>query len=410
MMKSAYDSAIIMLGVMTIVFVMFNLWAAVNLDEYLTGSSAEQAISIPVSHKDNSSMSQYYRKGPSGDKFHPSKWKPRLFAGVPMNWPPKHTKQLEHHFNAILDTWGKHVEILKFLVSEKALKDDPPENYPWVPRAIREDMLLGVPMKRSDGPKARNIWEKMWRTWKLVGEEYLDKADYFAKVDLDAFYFAENMKVYGAYLNPDEPWYMGHTLLQRWDSQNLVYNSGTTYVMSRETVRQLSIRLRDIPTVCDKCGGSQCADRAGAGEDPQTGGCLRDLGILPADTLDHQGRQRFNPFRPRDHLFSVDYHDDPKDWFWRYKGAIGKKQVKRDCCSPYPISFHNFKTNPALYDENALYELEYFFHTAPYESRIIGLDPPSGKLFQYDPNAIDFEIDEHRNNKRARENELLGKW
>mmetsp|Transcript_27360 Transcript_27360/g.48373 ORF Transcript_27360/g.48373 Transcript_27360/m.48373 type:complete len:451 (+) Transcript_27360:215-1567(+) len=347
-------------------------------------------------------------------QFHPHKWKPRIMAVVPMNWPPRKTPRIEQHFKAILDTWGGHADILKFLVGKKALEADPPtsDSYAWIPKEVRETHLLGVPMDRDDTPKSRNIWEKMWRTWNLVGKEYLDKADFFCKVDIDAFLIVENLRVYASYLNPDDPWYMGHTLYSRWGIQNLVYNSGTTYCMSREAVRQLSIRLDYIETTCDKCGGSQCLDRGGAGEDPQTGGCLRDLNILPADTLDSRGRQRFLPFRPRDHLFDVPYKADNKDWFWAYKGKMAQKQILKDCCSPYPISFHNFKTDPAaIYDKDALYELEYFFHSAPYESRIIGIDPPSGNLYQYDVAALDFQIDESTRDKRSHaKNEEIGLW
>mmetsp|Transcript_28626 Transcript_28626/g.45618 ORF Transcript_28626/g.45618 Transcript_28626/m.45618 type:complete len:280 (-) Transcript_28626:141-980(-) len=266
-------------------------------------------------------------------------------------------------------------------------------------------------MMRGESPKERNIWEKMWRTWKLAGTEYLNRAEYFVKVDWDSFLVAENLRVYGSYLNPDEPWYMGHTLFQRWRIQNLVYNSGTCYVLSREALRRLAIRLHDIKSVCKKCGGSQCLDREGAGEDPQTGGCLRDLGILPADTLDAKGMQRFLPFRPRDHLFRVEYTADQNDWFWAFKGKIGQKQVKENCCSPYPIAFHNFKTSPqAVWDKNALHEMEYFFHLAPYESRIIGMDPPSKKQYQYDPDVLDFELTKDGNTEMARPNEIIGTW
>ena len=365
-----------------------------------------------ASEQQERSVRRRVQKSNTTGRFHPSAWKPRLMAVVPISWPPKFNPRIEQHFAAILDTWGSHVDILRFLVSETELRKHPPEQFKWLPKPIRSgQLILGVPMKRGDDPQSRNIWEKMWRGWKRVAEEYIDKADFFSKVDLDAFYVAENMRVFGAYLDPDQPWYLGHTLFQRWGIQNLVYNSGTTYVLSRETLRRLAIRLRDMKTVCHKCGGSQCLDRSGAGEDPQTGGCLRDLGILPGDTLDAKGRQRFLPFRPRDHLFDVKYNANPKDWFWRYKGELGRRQEKLNCCSPYPIAFHNYKTEPAVvYDQHALHELEYFFHSAPYQSRIQGVDPPSGKLFQYDPNALDFQIDQHRNKKGAREDELIGKW
>jgi len=416
------DTAVAVLLMMSTVYISFNFWAMSNIAvSHLPeapivrterpGSGPKPAPHQPEHGSENDGPVAQTSAKHYGE-FHPTKWRPRLMAVVPINWPPKYSDRYEDHLKAILATWGSHVEVLRFVCSAKALKEHPPSSYDWLPPRMKSgELMLGVPMERDDTPKSRNIWEKMWRTWKLIGDEYLDKADFFAKVDVDAYYIAENFRVYASYLDPDEPWYMGHTLYQRWGVQNLVYNSGTLYVLSRETVRQFSIRLRDMKSVCHKCGGSQCLDRSGAGEDPQTGGCLRDLNIVPADTLDAKGRQRFLPFRPRDHLFDVDYHEDPSDWFWRYKGAIGKKQVKRNCCSPYPFSFHNYKTDPAIvYDKNALYELEYFFHSQPYESRIVGVDPPSKNTFQYDEAALDFEIDEVGESKKARDNEKRGIW
>jgi len=374
------------------------------------------SVSPPKHHHDNLPSSDDGGVSSSSSstittKFHPSKWKPRLMAMVPISWPPKHNPRVEEQYHAILKTWGSHVEVLRFVVSANALAEHPASDLPWLPERMRTgELIMGVPMTRDDDPKSRNIWEKMWRAWKLAGEEYLDKFDYIAKVDFDSFFIAENMRVFGSYLDPDQPWYVGHTLFHRW-RQNLIYNSGTCYVLSREAVRRLSIRLQNIPKVCYKCGGTQCADRAGAGEDPQTGGCLRDLNIVPTDSLDRNGRQRFLPFRPRDHLFNIEYKSDPHDWFWHYKGAIGQKQVKQNCCSNYPIAFHNFKTDPAvIYNKNALYELEYFFHSAPYESRILGMDPPSGKSYQYDPMILDFELEANGDIKNVRDDEKRGKW
>ena len=89
---------------------------------------------------------------------------------------------------------------------------------------------------------------------------------------------------------------------------------------------------------CDK-GKNFCVHRSGDQEDPTMAICLRSLGINPTNTLDNSFRERFMTFRPGDHA------KIPREgtWFWKHKHPnVGDKDM---CCSPNPISFHNFKKN-----------------------------------------------------------------
>ena len=73
-------------------------------------------------------------------------------------------------------------------------------------------------------------------------------------------------------------------------------------------------------------------------EDVMVAQCLRksDAQLLPQDTRDTEGRERFHPFTPGQHL---DYHI-PKggnDWYAQYSIEL---KTGVDCCSPQSISFH----------------------------------------------------------------------
>ena len=55
-----------------------------------------------------------------------------------------------------------------------------------------------TPQSREDRaakkPQVRHIWEKMFRTWIWIEENDLDKADWFVKLDDDAYFFPINTK------------------------------------------------------------------------------------------------------------------------------------------------------------------------------------------------------------------------
>jgi len=67
----------------------------------------------------------------------------------------------------------------------------------------------------GDNPKLRNIWEKSWRTWSKIHDQYLDRADFFLKVDSDSYLGVENLRAFLQYFDPNEPHYLGHTHFAR---------------------------------------------------------------------------------------------------------------------------------------------------------------------------------------------------
>jgi len=98
-----------------------------------------------------------------------------------------------------------------------------------------------------------------------------------------------------------------------------------------------------------------CEDRYGANEDLTTHLCLQDAGIKAEETHDAQGRERILLFSPSAHL---SMKPDPTGWYW--KGKSENRGYQLDCCSPFPIGFHNFKKGRELLDlEQLLYKNDY---------------------------------------------------
>merc|ERR1712228_688809 len=87
-----------------------------------------------------------------------------------------------------------------------------------------------------------------------------------------------------------------------WKKDNVIFNSGTCYALSRQTIKNIGKYMQYLPTVHPPPNTEHCVDREGAGEDPQMGACLAGVGIRPGNTVDHELRERFLIFRDTDHV------------------------------------------------------------------------------------------------------------
>ncbi len=72
-----------------------------------------------------------------------------------------------------------------------------------------------------------------------MGKNHLYDAEWFLKIDDDTFFSPVNFKGYARYFNPEQPFYMGNTLMHLWQSRNIVFNAGGCYALSRESLRRV---------------------------------------------------------------------------------------------------------------------------------------------------------------------------
>lgn len=225
--------------------------------------------------------------------------------------------------------------------------------------------------------------------WSMLEEKYIDKAEWFVKVDDDSYLFVDNLRHFAKFYNPNVPHFFGHTLPFRWKQDNIVFNSGVAYVLSRESLSRLAPVLRNMP---QWKGGyrDRCVDRDGAGEDTSMGICLRSIGINPDNTLDHEYRQRFL-------LFSREGHERQKrrsgTWYWNYKPKIIPDA--QNCCSDDMIVLHGFKGHKE--DDTAFQNFENVYYRNGNDKKRDLRIPPKPSLFLYDPADLDFKIDAYLN-------------
>lgn len=247
-------------------------------------------------------------------------------------------------------------------------------------------MLLDIQREQSD--KSRNIWEKSHRMWREIASRYLHSAEWFLKVDDDTFLGTENLRKFVQFYNPNVPHYFGHTLMHRWQSDNIVFNAGCAYVMSKESLTRLAPVLRQMPTI-EKNSLALCVDRAWAEEDVAIGVCLRGLGINPDNTLDAEGRQRFLPFRLEGHL-RYEKEGRERDWYWKHKAKHDKGG--KNCCVPHLITAHSFKGNGSR-EHGEFMKHHEIYHSG---SEILEV-PPQPRMFDYNSDTMDEPLDEWRN-------------
>ncbi|CAI5448537.1 unnamed protein product [Caenorhabditis angaria] len=178
---------------------------------------------------------------------------------------------------AISETWLKRCDAGHiFTNSERFLNDSTPSH----------TVFEGLP---------ESYYKLFWKTrlallyvYKYVSKDF----DWYFKGDDDTYLIVENLQKYLATLDPRKPYFIGYRLSRRTSTG---YNAGGSgYVMSREAMRIFSEKLFHDKIACPYHEW----------EDFAIARCLASVGILPLDSRDEQGRQRFLPWRPEQHFYA----------------------------------------------------------------------------------------------------------
>jgi len=199
---------------------------------------------------------------------------------------------------AVRDTWGKRCNMIVFMSTEPL--DDP------------------FPVVGLDAPEGyRNLWHKTQAAWKYIRENHIRDADWFIKIDDDAFLIAENLRFFLKDYDTEDAHFFGRQFDHNFNS------GGASYVFSRKTLKEFVkvIKNKDLCKTVTEA------------EDRQVGICLKAANIYAEDTRDNSQRQRFHPFVPSEELSG----NVPK---WVYDNEKWEVKTGFECCSNYSISFH----------------------------------------------------------------------
>jgi len=268
----------------------------------------------------------------------------RVYCMVPTIYSEEATKRWE----AIMDSWGRRCDVLKFFV-------DSVEGV-GLPEKFHGASVVQVKMKRkadticSDGKPCRHIWEKVWRSWAYVYMNDLREAEWFLKIDDDTYFIPSNLRRYVREndMHSHEPHYFGFNVAIEKRPFTLI--SGVCTAFSRQSINLLGPRLLSMG---HEYGARQkfpnshgkCVDRDGATEERVTSVCLADVGVFARETLE-DGQREF--VIPLGIPFTLTYvrKENSTSWYWFNKPWT--RGDRRNCCSNKAWGFHGYKSSSRL--------------------------------------------------------------
>ena len=243
---------------------------------------------------------------------------PKVFCGI-------YAMEENHAGNirAMRETWAPHCD--GFLVF-----------------STRTDPRIPALAIQHEGPESiSNMWQKVQSIWRYIGAHYLDDFDYFMLGQDDTLIIPENLRAYLKGLNqsPDADLFAGRRF-HSGQGDNYFNDGGAGYVLSRGTLQKLYQKGLDHVD----CNLHEHAVQA----DVKIAECLRkvfQIGLI--DTRDSQGRERFHPFSPGQHLTWELPKPGTYDWYEDYNTEWGLK-TGFECCAPDSVSFHYIQKPAAV--------------------------------------------------------------
>ncbi|OWF48568.1 Glycoprotein-N-acetylgalactosamine 3-beta-galactosyltransferase 1 [Mizuhopecten yessoensis] len=143
-----------------------------------------------------------------------------------------------------------------------------------------------------------------------IYSSHLNNYDWFLKADDDTYVILENLRNFLRDKDQNEAIYFGRRF-KPFVKQGFM-SGGAGYVLSRQAVRSLVQYGNSTTSYLN----SKCEPTTFIGEDVQLGQCLEMVGVKAGDTRDSEGKERFFPLRPEDHIVRGNI---PKNsWYWSH--------------------------------------------------------------------------------------------
>lgn len=234
-------------------------------------------------------------------------------AEWPLFWVMTAPKNEQTRCQEIIASWGRHVppDSLVFIGSEKN----------WTTRTGHQFIALGVP------PEMKSL--KEFLSWQYVARVYPER-EWFVKGDDDTYFIVNNMNRYLEEYDPRLPYFLGCKFHLGGAGGVQYVSGGAGYVLSKVSAHRLA-------GATDRC--LRYYGRVGEG-DLAIAECLQTVGVVPEDTRDERGRQRF-------HAFPYDYHANWYKYgfhvskFWYHDWVWGPEIEGTFCCDDNTtVSFH----------------------------------------------------------------------
>jgi glycoprotein-N-acetylgalactosamine 3-beta-galactosyltransferase len=188
------------------------------------------------------------------------------------------------------------------------------------------------------------IWQNFRSMWSFVYDNYYEKYDWFHVGGDDLFLIVDNLRLYlesdeirtaangGIYL-PDgsetsqTPLFLGRRFAYHGDMTDIFNDMKPGYTLNKAALKMLVVQ--GLPTYIP-------GDTVGT-EDVSVARILKNFGVVPYETKDENGGERYMPFMPGGHYRYRLPADPANDWYARYSINI-KEGV--DHCAKFSVAFH----------------------------------------------------------------------
>lgn len=201
------------------------------------------------------------------------------------------------------------------------------------------DPALGTVNIIHQGPEIYgNIWQKVRSMWSYVYDNYYDKYDWFHIGGDDLYVLVENLRQYleseeiqtaqngGIYLpqggeDHQTPLFLGRRFAMGGDRNNIFNSGGSGYTMNKAALKLLVVE--GIPNMLQNLKDFS--------EDTRVAQIFQHFGVVPYETKDENGGERYMPFMPGHHYGYRMPADKKKDWYATYSIDIKEGRLSTEC-------------------------------------------------------------------------------
>ena len=203
-----------------------------------------------------------------------------------------HTSNFDTMAKAAQQAWASKCDLHRFV----ALVRNGSETF--------ETKIDSLPVLQPGGVLIDNygrLSDKVFGAMRDIFQKY-GNFDWYLKADDNTFILVDNLRRFLADKNRSAPITYGYNF--KVYVENGYQSGGAGYVLSNEAFRRLGAELAKDSDFCDKSFGV---------EDYEVAKCLRKVGVVPGNSTDHLGLERFHPLDPVRH-----YEGILPTWIFKY--------------------------------------------------------------------------------------------
>ena len=180
--------------------------------------------------------------------------------------------------------------------------------------------------------ESKNMGEKVFQILKGAYDNYTKEFKWFLLTDDDTFIFVDNLYKFIVNKSASEPLTYGYNINRYVPSG--FQSGGAGILFTNESLKRITLNIRK--GICNQSKGYG---------DVALGRCQYMSNVTLGNSLDEKGRERFHPFKFRDH-----YKNNLPEWLHNF--SSNGVRTGDNCCSDETISFHYNSVDEMHFFEN----------------------------------------------------------